>query len=329
MRATLMQPDRPLPERFALDIRLTIPERDEQLLITTDASKIACSGILWVLRGEDLKVVSCYSKLLLHADSLKNIHFKETFALVQCFQNFHPYLLNTTKTVVVFTDARALIWVLQNLEYSIACSGLVDKLAKLQLEIPHKIFSVSSEVNYLADIFSRAFHSSRFLDKSIYSLSKVQANKIPPLTNPFVLDEEALYQYFTQPLKAEECDNNSRKKPKISTPKPIKSLYKLFSDCTPEQKYFLALPLLQGWDDKTLNKDPDKDMMESNALKFMEKNNKADFKKFCNHIVSEAVKETMEKLYSNYDKEIARKLYAKLTENFNKLLREETKTGKL
>ena len=60
---------------IALDIRLTIPEQDE-LLITTDSSKIACSGILWVLRGENLKVVSCYSKLFSHADSLKNIHFK-------------------------------------------------------------------------------------------------------------------------------------------------------------------------------------------------------------------------------------------------------------
>ena len=38
---------------IALDIRLTVPEQDEQLLVTTDASKIACSGILWVLKGED------------------------------------------------------------------------------------------------------------------------------------------------------------------------------------------------------------------------------------------------------------------------------------
>ena len=138
-----------------------------------------------------------------------------------------------------------------------------------------------------------------------------------------MLDEEALYQYFTQPLRAEECDNYSRKKPKISTPKPIKSLYKLFGYCTPEQKYFSALRLLQGWDEKTLNKDPDKEMMESNALKFMEKNNKTDFKKFCDRVVSEAVKETMEKLYSNYDKEITKKLESTLTENFNKLLREK------
>jgi RNase H-like domain found in reverse transcriptase len=81
---------------IALDIILTIPEKDEQLLITTDASKVACIRILWVCRQDDLKVISCYSKLFSHADSLKNIHFKETYALVQAFTHFRLHLLNTT-----------------------------------------------------------------------------------------------------------------------------------------------------------------------------------------------------------------------------------------
>jgi RNase H-like domain found in reverse transcriptase/Reverse transcriptase (RNA-dependent DNA polymerase) len=134
----------------ALDIKLTIPNKDEQLLITTDASKVACSCILWVCRSNNLKVVGCYSKLFSHADSLKNIHFQETYALVQAFSHFRPYLLNTTQTVIVFTNARTLIWVSRNREYNIA--WLVNKLAKIQLEIPHKIFSVPSEVNYPADL---------------------------------------------------------------------------------------------------------------------------------------------------------------------------------
>lgn len=164
---------------ITLDIRLTIPSKEEQLLLTTDASKIACSCILWVSRGEDLRVVGCYSRLFSHADSLKSIHFKETFALVQAFTHFRPYLLNTTKSVIAFTDARSLIWVSRNREYSIACNGLVNKLAKIQLEIPHKVYSVPSEVNFLADVFSRSFSSSRFLDKSNFALSKAQAHKIP------------------------------------------------------------------------------------------------------------------------------------------------------
>lgn len=197
---------------IAMDIRLTVPHRDEPLLITTDASKVACSCILWVLRNGELKVAGCYSKLFSHADSLKNIHFKETYALVQAFTHFRPYLLNSTQQITVFTDARSLIWVSRNREHSIACNGLVNKLASLQLEIPHQIYSVPSEVNYLADLLSRAFSESRFLDKNLFSLSKVQAGKIPPLTNPCILDESALYQYFTRPLQPEKADGYPRKR---------------------------------------------------------------------------------------------------------------------
>jgi hypothetical protein len=121
--------------------------------------------------------------------------------LVQAFTHFRPYLLNTTQTVVVFTDARSLIWVSRNREYNIACNVLVDKLAKIQLEIPHKVFSVPSEVNYLADLISRSYSTSTFLDKDLFSLSKLQAYKIPPLPNSFVFEEAALYQYFAQPLQ--------------------------------------------------------------------------------------------------------------------------------
>ena len=106
----------------------------------TDASKIACSCILWVCRKDSLRVVGCYSKLFSHTDSLKSIHFKETYALVLAFDHFKAYLLNTQKSVIVFTDARALMWVGRNREYSIACNGLVNKLAKIQLEIPQAVF---------------------------------------------------------------------------------------------------------------------------------------------------------------------------------------------
>src|SRR5450830_1637994 len=238
---------------IALDIRLTIPEQEEQLVLTTDASKIACSCILWVARGSSLRVVGCYSKLFAHTDTLKSIHFKETYALVLAFDHFRAYLLNTDKSVIVFTDARALMWVGRNREYSIACNGLVNKLAKIQLEIPHVVYSVPSEVNYLADVFSRAFSTSRFLEKNQLAMSKPQANNLPLLTEPFLATEEALYQFFALPLHSEESDVYSRKRSKISTPKPVSSLYKLFKDCTPEEKYLSAIRLLQGWDDPQLS----------------------------------------------------------------------------
>ena len=308
---------------IALDIKVTVPNPGEQLLLTTDASKVACSCILWVYRNGNLKVVGCYSKLFSHSDSLKSIHFKETYALVQAFKHFRPYLLNTSKTVIVFTDARALIWVSRNREYSIACNGLVNKLAKIQLEIPHKVYSVPSEVNYLADLFSRSFNNSRFLDKSEFSLSKVQAGKIPPLTDPCVLDEAVLYQYFSQPLRPETGDEHPRKRAKISTPKPIKSLYKIFQDCTPEERYMSALRLLQGWDDPPLEESSSESELELNALKVIAAKEKTLFDQFRKRLIEKKVKETMDKLYGHLDPQLAKRVQATLRENFSKITQED------
>ena len=48
--------------------------------------------------------------------------------MVLAFDHFKPYLLNTKKSAIVFTDARALMWVGRNREYSMKGSvnfGLV------------------------------------------------------------------------------------------------------------------------------------------------------------------------------------------------------------
>ena len=311
---------------IALDIRLTVPLQNEKLLVTTDASKIACSAILWVYRNSNLHVVGCHSKLFSHTDSLKSIHFKETYALVSAFAHFRPYLLNTNHPVTVFTDARALIWVGRNREYSIACNSLANKLAQLQIEIPHIIYSVPSETNYLADIFSRSFNTSRFLDKQKFALSKIQAAKIPPLTEPFILDEATLYAYFTNTLNSEESDQFPRNKPKISTPKPIKNLYKLFEECTPEEKYYSAIRLLQGWNDPTIKPavklnnveiDTNSDLTDS-ALELLEQNNHALFTQHCNQVIAEA----MNSHYKNLDPLQRERIKNTLDENSKKLLKQ-------
>jgi len=322
---------------IALDIRLTIPEQDEQLVITTDASKVACSCILWVYRKGSLRVVGCYSKLFSHTDSLKSIHFKETYALVLAFDHFKAYLLNTQKSVIVFTDARALMWVGRNREYSIACNGLVNKLAKIQLEMPHVVYSVPSEVNYLADIFSRAFSSSRFLDKAEFALSKTQANEVPPLTEPFLATESALYQYFALPLNPERDDKYPRRKPKISTPKPISELYKLFRDCTPEEKYLSALRLLQGWNDSSLSDEPS---IESNSANVADDSGslrlisqppeamdllKAKRADLHNLYTERVMKKTLNQLYGDLDPVQQRRIEATLRENQKSLYKDNLK----
>jgi len=322
---------------IAMDVRLTIPEKDEQLVLTTDASKVACSCILWVSRKGTLRVVGCYSKLFSHTDSLKSIHFKETYAMVLAFDHFKAYLLNTQKSVIVFTDARALMWVGRNREYSIACNGLVNKLAKIQLEIPHVVYSVPSEVNYLADIFSRAFTSSRFLDKAEFALSKSQANKLPPLTEPFVASESVLYQYFALPLMNEADDKYPRRKPKVSTPKPISNLYKLFKDCTPEEKYLSALRMLQGWNDSSLRDD---NSIESNSSDVLD--DSGSLRPKCHPLEADdllrarsaelhklyadrVMKKTLDQLYGDLDPVQRKRIEATLRENQKNLYKENLK----
>jgi hypothetical protein len=138
-----------------------------------------------------------------------------------------------------------------------------------------------------------------------------------------VLEEAALYQYFAQPLQTEASDIFPRKRSKIATPKPIKSLYKIFSDCNLEQKYLSALRLLQGWNDSAISAENEsKASLELNALSILEKKDKPLFKKFCDKVVTEAVEKTMQELYQNLDRELAKRIRATLLENYSKIAHE-------
>ncbi len=188
-------------------------------------------------------------------------------------------------------------------------------MAKLQLEIPHKVFSVPSEVNYLADVFSRAFSNSRFA-KNEFSLSKIQASKIPPLTDPTLWSENELFLYFSTPLTPEELDDHPKIKNKIQTPRPIRSLYKLFKNCTPEQKYYSALRLLQGWNDPTLQnfKGPTVNIMEN--LESIDSN-------LSKHLSTKLINKTLDTLYPEADKHQRKRLQATLQENIKKFSTKE------
>jgi hypothetical protein len=213
----------------------------------------------------------------------------------------------------------------RNREYSIACNGLVNKLAKMQLEIPHVVYSVPSEVNYLADIFSRAFTTSRFLDKSKFSQSKAQANKLPPLTDPFQATESALHQYFTLPLNPESGDEYPRKKAKVSTPKPVSSLYNCFKivQGTHEEKYLSAIRLLQGWDDPSLTGSESnscqltehsptqhKDRAALQVVDIMQKRREDLFKVYSERVIQK----TMNQLYGDLDRAQQKRLKATFKE---------------
>jgi hypothetical protein len=163
------------------------------------------------------------------------------------------------------------------------------------------VYSVPSETNYLADVFSRSFNTSRFLDKRKFVLSKIQANKIPPLTDPFIVDEGTLYAYFSNTLNSEDSDTFNRNRAKISTPKPIKNLYKLFEKCTPEEKCYSAIRLLQGWNDPSIKptvklnsivSEETEEVIED-PIDILERNDILLFTQHCEQVI----KETMESHY--------------------------------
>jgi hypothetical protein len=77
-----------------------------------------------------------------------------------------------------------------------------------------------------------------------------------------------------------------------------------------------ALRLLQGWNDSTISTENEsKASLELNALSILEKKDKPLFKKFCDKVVAEAVENTMQELYQNLDKELAKRVRATLLEN--------------
>ncbi len=143
--------------------------------------------------------------------------------------------------------------------------------------------------------------------------------------------ESALYQYFTLPLNSESGVEYPRKKAKISTPKPVSSLYKLFQDCTPEEKYLSAIRLLQGWDDPSLtgsesnscrvtehSPTQDKDRAALQAVDIMQKRREDLFKLYSERVIQK----TMNQLYGDLDPAQQKRLKATLKENHRNLFRE-------
>ena len=85
-------------------------------------------------------------------------------------------------------------------------------------------------------------------------MSKTQAEKIPPSTDPFVLDSDTLYEYLTTEVPSESGDHHPRDKPTLSIPRPMTQFSKLYEQATPEEKYHSSMRLLKGNDDPSLQK---------------------------------------------------------------------------
>ena len=236
-----------------LDIHLNIPSENEQLFLFCDSSKISCSQVLFSQSKNDFKVVGTNSKLFSYQDSSKNIHAKEMISVVLGLQHFQGYIMASKQPLVVFTDAKSLLYLGRCKDFDVVSANLSSYLTYYAARKNYTIVHLSGKVNFLADLFSRAYARSRFINKSVYPLSKQHAKNLPPLTEPFSADSELIYKYLISERLPESNDLYDRKRPSEQIARPLKQLFEKYKNISPEEKFSSAVRLLQQFNDKSIS----------------------------------------------------------------------------
>ena len=241
-----------LKQLIRMDIRLTIPNDKLEYVTSSDTSKIAVAGNLWnyCKKTGKLYLLGCMSKLLSLSDSLKPPYHKECLALSLNLKSWEAYILGTEMRITALCDARGVMWLHRNKEFS-------NKLATISLYISQfknlVIWHIPGTQNQLADIFSRSYHGSAHKTKEDFKLSREQANRLPPLTDPCVLSHEDLFKIFTTlPQSETDFDTGNRRRRPLPNPKPLLNIMKSLEDSTPEEKFVSARRILNGWNDTTI-----------------------------------------------------------------------------
>ena len=225
------------------DIKLTIPDPEDQLVLCTDASVSAVNQILFCIKKEsEFRVVATNSKILSSLDTLKSTHFKEALSLALGFKQYFSYLASSKKAPLVFCDARNLITLNKMKEHSIFASNMSSYLAKMSQVFKYNVYSIPSELNLLSDLFSRSFSRSRFVESNRYAISKEFAKTLPDIPAEFCVSSEILYRYLTGTMLPDRSDRGNRNK---KCPKPIATLWKRYNGLTPEHAYSSAILLLK------------------------------------------------------------------------------------
>ena len=88
-----------LKQVSTLNLRLTIPDSQDNLVLTTDASKIAASANLFREKNGRLELVAVNSKFFSTTDLNKCSYVLESSALAYGLKIYSAYLLNCTGTI--------------------------------------------------------------------------------------------------------------------------------------------------------------------------------------------------------------------------------------
>ncbi|KAL0245875.1 hypothetical protein GEMRC1_007092 [Eukaryota sp. GEM-RC1] len=151
-----------IKELIANSISLDLPQPNESLIISTDASEYAVSGIIWrqltpsdlqsAPNFQDLKLapVSFYSKRSLTAKELA-YNSKELYAIVATLTQPNLSYLLLNRRLKLYCDHKNLAYLLTSPEKSRIVKRWLPTLCALDFEV----FHVDGESNLFADMLSR------------------------------------------------------------------------------------------------------------------------------------------------------------------------------
>ena len=214
------------------DIKLCIPQPHEQLYLFSDASLVSCSQILFVERNKQLRVACLNSQIFNYLDARKNSFVREGISLCQGLKKFRPYIEASEKQLIIYTDAKSLLYAGRAKDYNISCANISSFLSRFASEHNMTILHIPGKLNFLADLFSRSYGKSRFLGKP--TVPRSIAESLPNINDNFCLDEDSLYQFLVAPFRTDAQNSYSPR----ATPLrkiPTEYLKQLFYGVTPEQ----------------------------------------------------------------------------------------------
>ena len=232
----------------SLGLKLTIPDQTDDLVLTTDASKVAASACLFRVKNGQLELVAVNSKYFNVTDLNKCSYVLESIALAYGLKAYASYILNCTGTVRIFTDARSLIYCKRNTTHSILLNSTLNYLINFVTLSNIELYHLPGEINVLADIMSRAIADNLncALNRE-HPISKQWAAVIPPIPDNFSVDRNTLFKFLTTPLKQEIQDTHDRRMRKLAEPKSVQEWFDVAKGATSEERFYNALRLLEQW----------------------------------------------------------------------------------
>ena len=223
------------------DIRLSVPTEEDQLIMTSDASKCSCSQLLFKRNGKGkISLVASSSRIFSYADQRREIHYKELISLCLGFRSYYQYFLASSKPIVVLVDAINLISIAREKDRNILASNLLSFVQKMCQAFRFNVFYCPGELNYLANVFSRAFAGSRFHDQN-YKFSKEFIKQVPKL-DPSIINSEILYTFLSSEMDPHPQDLGDRAK---SKPKTLEECMQFYDGISPEHCFASAITLLK------------------------------------------------------------------------------------